>query len=347
MLTFIAGTRPEFIKIRPVILECVKRKIAFQVICTGQHTDLLSGTGVRPTLNLHEASHNDPAEYVQRVYKRLKAQDTVRWGAILVQGDTASALAGARFGYESGITVGHIEAGLRSHDLNDPFPEEGFRTQIDRLSTYHFCPTEGNLLNLYLEGFGLGSEKRWVTGNTIVDALRLMRVRRDRKDFLLVTLHRRESFGEPLRMILRGLKAFATKFPDKAILFPVHPNPEVGKALQDVPMPLNVLLRNPAPHRDFLLTLGMAGGVLTDSGGVVEEAVTLGVPLVCVRNVTERPEAFPPGSLMMPSQCEERLCEALEVSLETNPEPSDVFGDGFASAKILDQLSRNCRITVS
>ena len=336
MLTIVYGTRPEAIKLRPVILECVKRKVAFQVICTGQHTDLLSGTGVKPTLNLLEPSRNDPTEHVERVIKRLKVCDIMHWGTILVQGDTASALAGARFGAESGIPVGHIEAGLRSHDPNDPFPEELFRTEIDRLSTYHFCPTEGNLGNLIVEGYGMASMKRFVTGNTIVDALREMKVKRDRKDFLLVTLHRRESFGEPLRMILRGLKSYALKYPDKAILFPVHPNPEVRKALEDVSLPVNVLLRNPVKYRDFVTTLGMAGAVLTDSGGVVEEAITLGVPLVCVRNVTERPEAFPPGSLMMPSQCEERLCEALESAFETNPTPSTVFGNGLASAKILD-----------
>lgn len=347
MLTFVCGTRPEFIKARPLILEAKKRKLAFRVVHTGQHTDLMLGTGVRPDYSLPVAmSGNDPEAFVasaqQSLYQWLspkKFGPVLNVGTVVVIGDTASALAGARFGYDEGLPVAHVEAGLRSHDLHDPWPEEGYRVEIDRLATYHFCPTAGNIENLTAE---IPNKGFYQTGNTITDALRLMKVeRQEPRGYVLVTLHRRESFGEPMRQILTGLRDFALQHPETPILWPMHPNPKVSEALGDVPMPGNVLLRGPVSHRDFLTLLSMASCVLTDSGGVVEEATTLGVPLVCARNKTERPEAFAGenGVLLPPERCPTELAEQLLQATRDRADPSTVFGNGHAAERILEVLS--------
>lgn len=353
MLTFIYGTRPEALKLWPVLREAKRRKVPFRTICTGQHVDLLAGTMVRPTVHLGVQSLGDPVEYVERCLPILtESQRGKRLGTVVVQGDTASALVGARFAAQEHLPLAHIEAGLRSHDPNDPWPEEGFRVEIDRLATYRFCPTGGNLYNLaYVNGvinpdWGVPKSQvvrqTHVTGNTIVDALRLMRVARETpKGFVLVTLHRRESFGEPLATILRGLRNFAASHPDTAILWPLHPNPNVLESLQRVPMPPNVLMRGPIPYKGFVQLLAAANCVLTDSGGVVEEAATLGVPIVCARNKTERPEAFElPGNVLVGTDSELAIEGNLRLKYHDHDlcRPSTVFGDGFASGRILEVL---------
>lgn len=348
MLTFILGTRPEALKILPLIREAKKRKKAFRVLATGQHSDLLLGTGVRPDVNLGIESTNNPHAYLGLLYfpLREKLHAAPQGTVIVVQGDTASALAAARAGTDMGIPVAHVEAGLRSHDLADPYPEEGFRVEIDRLATYHFCPTHGNRINLLNErvigqqGQPPALENAKVVGNTITDALRLMKVTRETpKDYVLVTLHRRESFGEPLCNILRGLAKFAESHPDTAILWPLHPNPKVREALEAVPQPVNVLLRGPLPYEGFLTMLASAQAVLTDSGGVLEEATTLGVPTVCARKHTERPEAFSTKQNVLAGTKAESVEQALNAVFHTTGEPSTIFGDGHASEKILDALT--------
>ena len=351
MLSFVLGTRPELIKARPLLLLAKKRKIATRVILTGQHTDLAIGTGVKANIYLNIPSENDPEAYVNMCVDGLKDQYTGSTkDTIVVIGDTASALAGARYGNQAGIPVAHVEAGLRSGDEKDPWPEEGFRKEIDQLATYHFCPTEGNFANLQSEGVGqwireeipggfCATTGRIITGNTIVDALRLGGfVRTPPKGYVLVTLHRRESFGEPLRNILIGLRNFAISHPSVPILWPLHPNPAVGEALRAVPMPVNVMLRGPVPYSGFVELLCSATCVLTDSGGVIEEATTLGVPIVCARNKTERPEAFTVPWNALAGTHAMSVEGYLRQTFHATGEPFACFGTGYASEAILEVM---------
>lgn len=344
MITIVLGTRPEAIKALPIIRELKRRKKAFRVIHTGQHTDLMIGTGLKPNLFLQVPSENDPEAYVGACGEALSryvapSLPSNKGETVLVIGDTASAMAGAIWGNMLGYPVAHVEAGLRSHDLSDPWPEEGFRVEIDRLATYHFCPTEGNLANLCREP-AEWVEKSIVTGNTIVDALRFMKGERTTpKNYVLVTLHRRESFGEPLENVLWGLRSFARGHSDTAILWPMHPNPRVGDALRKVPMPVNVLMRGPVPYKGFLELLASANCVLTDSGGVVEEATTLGVPIVCARNKTERPEAFELPWNVLAGTNELSVEGNLRLKYHESGRPSEVFGDGNAAKRIVEVLT--------
>lgn len=334
MLTFVIGCRPEAIKVRPIILEAVARKRAFRVIATGQHTDLLQGTGVEPDLHLHVPGTNEPEGYVEQARKALESVPIVRNDVVIVQGDTASALAGALWAADRSLPLAHVEAGLRSFDLNDPWPEEGYRIRIDRLAAHRFCPTQGNLQNLQNENLtGV------VVGNTIVDALRLMKIARQEPgtQFVLVTLHRRESFGEPMRQIVAGLCEFAEANPDMAFIWPIHPNPEVKKAIP-LSTPPNLLLRPPMAYHGFVQFLAHAKAVLTDSGGVVEEACTLGVPTVIARNHTERPEALEHGTAVLIGTTTHGVRAGLQWAISASCEPSQVFGDGYASQRILDCL---------
>lgn len=329
MLTFIYGTRPESIKQFPLVREAKRRKLAFRVVCTGQHTSLLSGSGLRPDVNLNIPSSNSPLEYAKTCTDALFHGK--HSGTIIVQGDTASAVAGARLAKAKNLRLVHVEAGLRSHDLNDPWPEESFRIEIDQLSDIRCCPTPQNLQNLQNEGLS-----GVVTGNTITDALRLQKVQRQPSEAktLLVTLHRRESFGQPLLNIIEGLSRFASEHPDWIVFWPTHPNPEVQKALQ-TPLPSNVLTRSPLPYQPFLKLLSQMHLVLTDSGGLTEETTTLGIPTVIARNHTERPEAL--GLATLAGTQTDSIYAALS-SHRPEPTPNPVFGNGHASEAILDLL---------
>jgi UDP-N-acetylglucosamine 2-epimerase (non-hydrolysing) len=343
MIQIILGTRPEAIKLRPLALELVKRRIAFEIIGTGQHPDLIEGTGIRLKKCLNMTPSDDPLAYVEGVTTALVqkvARATTR--AVIVQGDTASALAGARYASHLGLKLVHVEAGLRSGDMADPWPEEGFRVEIDRLSDLLCCPTSGNSSNVIAESI-LGDKSKpqrvRVTGNTVTDALRQSGVVRKRGSHVLITLHRRESFGEPLLAILRGLKKVAEAYPDTPFCWPIHPNPRVKEAIEATELPVNVMTRGPLPYQGFMEFLASARCVLSDSGGVTEECVTLGVPLVMARDHTERPEAIEVGGAILAGKSENGVVEGLEWGMNAIVPASNVFGDGHASERIADDLT--------
>jgi len=335
VIRFILGTRPEALKILPVLRVLTARKAAFDVLCTGQHTDLLAGTGLLVARSLNLPSDNDPLAYVQAVRQALDELHVQHTDWVVVQGDTASARAGAQYATDHLLELAHIEAGLRSGDFSDPWPEEMFRVEIDNVADYKFCPTMRNLRHLEAEDLADGAH---VTGNTIVDQLRAMKVQREPGSHVLITLHRREAFGEPLKAILEGLSRVAREYPDTPFLWPVHPNPHVRDALEATALPVNVLTRDPLPYHSFLTLLASAKAVLTDSGGVVEEACTLGVPTVIARDHTERPEALGHSALLA-GKTADGVESALVQSFTRSCEPSEVFGDGHASERIADLLS--------
>jgi UDP-N-acetylglucosamine 2-epimerase (non-hydrolysing) len=282
----------------------------------------------------------------------------IRWlsgqpGPVLVQGDTATALAGARAAHFLGIPVHHIEAGIRTYDLTQPWPEEGFRTAITQLAAFHYAASEQNKVNLIEEG--IHESVVLVTGNPGLDTLRLLvgDLLRERRpvDRCLVTLHRREALGEVLGggekdsgigRIVAGLLAACGDHPHTEFIWPVHPNPEVKKALPaKEARPQNLILTDPIPHPEFAKLLARSKAVLTDSGGVQEEAAFLGVPCVVARKISDRPESLFSGHASLagydPDQIRTQLTQALRFGLLSTPFHG--FGDGHAAARIVDHLA--------
>ncbi len=310
------GTRPEVIKLAPVIrqLEALSPVLHTITVSSSQHTDLLQPFvrmfGLQVDYDLHVMrSHQTPSQVCARVLSQL---DPVlvkeKPDLILVQGDTSTALAAALAGFHRHIPVGHVEAGLRSGNAQSPFPEEMNRRLISQLATLHFAATKRNRDNLLAEG--ISAENIYETGNPVVDALKWMiksltvrppiaEILQQTEGFrrLVVTTHRRESFGEVMARNLSVLRRFVDQHPDVALLFPVHPNPEVAlPARKILGNHSRIHLLEPLNYEDFIVLLSNAWLIVSDSGGVQEEAPTLGKPLLILRENTERPEALEAGS---------------------------------------------------
>ncbi|HEY0546776.1 MAG TPA: UDP-N-acetylglucosamine 2-epimerase (non-hydrolyzing) [Pyrinomonadaceae bacterium] len=360
------GTRPEAIKLAPVIRGLEAHHDAFQTInvASGQHTDLLYPfvklLGIRIDRDLHVMSPDQtPNQVCARV---LEAMDVIledeQPDLILVQGDTTTALAGALAGFHRKIAVGHVEAGLRSGNPRSPYPEEMNRRMITRLATYHFAATARNRLTLLAEG--IEQKNIFVTGNPVVDSLKeiikgaapkhpalenLIEATRGLKRVVLTT-HRRESFGELMTENLLTLRRFVETREDVALIFPVHPNPAVvtaaRTALSSHP---RIHLIEPLGYEDFIGLLSAAWLIVSDSGGVQEEAPTLGKPLLVLRENTERPEALESGvarlvggsPLALASMLEEAYADeswAAEVLRVENP-----FGKGDSGERIAEIIA--------
>jgi UDP-N-acetylglucosamine 2-epimerase (non-hydrolysing) len=311
----IFGTRPEVIKLAPVIQQLECRSLEFQPVnvSSGQHRDLLdpflSLFGIRVDFDLQVmASDQTPNQVCSRV---LASLDPIllqtKPDLIVVQGDTTTATAAALASFHRGIPVAHIEAGLRSGDIHSPYPEEMNRRLITRLATYHFAATPRNRDTLMSEGVLSG--RIFLTGNPIVDSLELIRARSgiapaiqevltatNGLRLLVLTTHRRESFGSVMAENLRVLRNFVELRRDIVLIFPVHPNPAVMEAatsiLQGHP---RIHLIKPLGYQDFIILLSHAWLIVSDSGGVQEEAPTLKKPLLILRENTERPEAIESG----------------------------------------------------
>lgn len=356
------GTRPEAIKMAPVVeaLRARPDRFAVRVCVTAQHRGLLDQVhalfGLTPDVDLDLMRPGQtPAELTARALTALDGVLTREHPqVVLVHGDTTTALAAALAAFYRQIPVGHVEAGLRSGRLDAPFPEELHRIVIDRLARRLWAPTRRAAANLAREGIPAS----WVriTGNTGVDALRLARRRLERvalsvpgvvapgQRLALVTIHRRESFGAPLRDALRGIAALAARHPDVAFVLPVHPNPEVEGPVREALRGPNVRLIPPVDYGDLVWLLERADLVLTDSGGVQEEAATLGRPLLVLREVTERPEILEAGAGLLTGTHAERI-EAEgdrllgDAGARAAFAPRDLFGDGHAAERIAADLA--------
>jgi UDP-N-acetylglucosamine 2-epimerase (non-hydrolysing) len=359
------GTRPEIIKLAPVLRELAARPGAPRVIsvASGQHGDLLYpfaelfGIQVDHDLRVMQPDQT-PSEVCARV---LEGFDAIlareRPALLLVQGDTTTALAGALAAFHRRIPVAHVEAGLRSGDPGSPFPEEVNRRLITRLATWHFAATPGNRETLLAEG--VPAHRVFVTGNPIVDALQeilarahpggqlraLLEASRPFKRLVLTT-HRRESFGARLLANLRELRGFLDRHPDVVLLFPVHPNPAVRESAEAVlGGHQRALLLAPLAYPDFLCLLASAWLIVSDSGGVQEEAPSLGRPLLVLRDNTERPEVVEMGVARLVT-----APDALARELEQAGQPGswaervrslpNPFGRGDAGRRIVDVLTR-------
>jgi UDP-N-acetylglucosamine 2-epimerase (non-hydrolysing) len=359
------GTRPEIIKLAPVISELESRSNEFQTInvSSDQHTNLLQPFvklfDVRVDYNLNVMHENQtPNEIFARVLMAMnELLKETKPDVVLVQGDTTTALAGAMSAFYLKIPVGHIEAGLRSGNTMSPFPEEMNRRLITQVASFHFAGTEGNRTTLLSEG--IGDEKIFVTGNPVVDSLQWVLERAcpsERIENLILqtkglkriilTTHRRESFGEKMSGNLVALRNFVEEHEDVALLFPVHLNPHVVETayayLDNHP---RIRLIEPLGYQDFVSLLSNAWLIVSDSGGVQEEAPTLGKPLLILRENTERPEAIAAGIAKLVGGNPETLKQMLDEvyssdewarHVKQTPNP---FGDGKAAKRIADTLS--------
>jgi UDP-N-acetylglucosamine 2-epimerase (non-hydrolysing) len=349
-IAIVVGTRPEVIKLAPVI-KAIRKEDGLEpcVISTGQQVELLKKAldefEIKPDIeiDLNSGKTHLPEQFgnlVGQIGTCLKEIDS-RY--VLTQGDTSSAFAGAVAGFLLKIPVGHVEAGLRSHDLSSPFPEEGYRAMISRISTHQFAPTTAAVNNLISEGITESSIH--LVGNTIVDSIveyssfRIQNTKVKKK--VLVTLHRRENFGQPLRDIAAAIKDFAMEELTVQINVIVHPNPNSGLVLKELLADLvNVNLLEPLSYKDLLHEIRTSHFVLTDSGGIQEECAVLGSTLLIARNETERPEVLSESRMLIGTN-RDRVYEALKMEVKRDirfMEYPDlnlaILGDGQSSSRI-------------
>jgi UDP-N-acetylglucosamine 2-epimerase (non-hydrolysing) len=365
-ICFVFGTRPEAIKLAPVIAAVrAEEGLGCHVCVTAQHRGMLDQVlrvfRLKADVDLNIMRHDQSlaeltAAAITGLDEHLGAR---RPDMVVVQGDTTTAFCGALAAFYRGTPVAHVEAGLRTGNMLSPWPEEANRVMISRLASLHFAPTESGRANLLREG--VAPDAVLVTGNTVVDAL-LHTVREVERDppavpglpedlladsgpeLVLVTGHRRENFGEALESICGALADLARRLPDARFVYPVHLNPNVRGPVESIlgeGGPPNVHLLEPLAYPEFVRLMKGAALIMTDSGGIQEEAPSLGKPVLVMREVTERPEALEAGTARLVGAAREKIvAEALR--LLTDPEErrkatptENPFGDGRAAGRIV------------
>ena len=365
-IDIVIGTRPEAIKMAPVIAEMRRRaNFSVRVVATGQHTDMLRQAldyfELKADVNLDIMRQAQTLDYItSSVLVRVgETFDADKPDAVLVHGDTTTTFAAALAAFYRQIPVGHVEAGLRSFDKYRPFPEEMNRVLTDRIAKWWFAPTDLARKNLLAEG--VADDAIFVTGNTVVDALQmalkktaspknpcLLPLAADKGRFLLVTAHRRESWGQPLERICDALREILSMYEDLRALVPMHKNPKVREVivarLGDHP---RVILCDPLDYPDFVWALDNCTLILSDSGGVQEEASALRKPVLILREITERPEALEQGSGILVGTDREKIVAETDNLLRDAGAyagivrrcESSPFGDGRAAGRIADILT--------
>ena len=359
-IAVVFGTRPEAIKLAPVVLELSKdKRFHALTIVTGQHRQMLDQVlnlfHISPAYDLGVMTEMQPlARIVYRSVDRLdKVFREVRPDAVLVQGDTSSTFVASLAAFYNRIPVGHVEAGLRTADRWQPFPEEINRRLTSVLADWHFAPTELARHNLLREK--ISPQSIFVTGNTVVDAFRLV-LRNTKpklklpmavagKRIILVTAHRRENHGEPMKSICLALSELVHRFPDVAIIFPVHPNPEVRKVVFPILSKHEcVWLTDPLDYFQNVQLIRQSTLILTDSGGIQEEAPILGKPVLILRNTTERPEGVRAGVARLVGTKKTRIVQEASKLL-SDPQAyrraatvANLYGDGKAAKRIVNYL---------
>lgn len=356
-ICIVLGTRPEIIKLAPVILECQKRQVPFFIIHTNQHYsqemdavffDELSLPAAAYNLCIGSGTHGEmTGAALARIEKVLMDE---RPDCVLVQGDTNTAFAGALAAAKLHIPVGHVEAGLRSYDRR--MPEEINRVLIDHVADFLFAPTQRDRTTLL--GEGIAPEKIIVTGNTIVDALLHYRPIAEQKSdilstldlapkhYILVTAHRQENVDDEMRLrgILDGL-ALVHVQTNLPLFYPIHPRTKKRMAEEEIELPAGVRALPPAGFFDFLTLEVNAALCITDSGGVQEEACILGVPCVTVRDTTERPQTLEIGANTLAGANPEKIAESAKAMLSKKSDWQHPFGDGHSAERIVDYFDRH------
>jgi UDP-N-acetylglucosamine 2-epimerase (non-hydrolysing) len=356
----IFGTRPEAIKLSPVVKELSKHPHKFKSVVgvTGQHDELLKQVlnlfKIKPDFNLMVMQKNQSlTELTSSILKEIGERiSEVEPDIILIQGDTTTVFATALAAFYQKVKIGHVEAGLRTNDKYQPFPEEMNRCMTDQMSDIFFAPTETNRLNLLKNG--IPDQKIHVTGNTIVDALLDISSRnRFNNDVLhsangkmvLVTAHRRENFGKPLENVFQAIHKLAGMYSDIQFICPVHPNPNVRNTVHGILSGIkNVSIIAPLDYLSFVQLMAKAHFILTDSGGIQEEAPSLKKPLLILRNKTERPEVVDAGGAKIVGTSKEMIIHEFTRLIEDDEYYKSMsnirnpYGDGTAAKKIVKIL---------
>lgn len=357
MLVF--GTRPEAIKMCPLVNELKTRKEIETIVCvTGQHRQMLDQVleafSVVPDYDLSVMKDRQTLfDVTVNIMNRIReVLETVRPDVVLVHGDTSTTFATALACYYLQIPVGHVEAGLRTYNIYSPYPEEFNRQAVGIIAAYHFAPTELSKENLLKEG--KKPETIYVTGNTAIDALKTT-VRKDythpvlewAKDsrLIMITAHRRENLGEPMKHMFRAIRRVCDEHPDIKAVYPIHMNPAVRETAQAIlGDDERIRIIEPLDVLDFHNFLARSYLILTDSGGIQEEAPSLGKPVLVMRDTTERPEGIAAGTLKLVGTDEGTIYENFKMLLEDQEAyrkmstASNPYGDGFASKRIADIL---------
>lgn len=360
MLVF--GTRPEAIKMCPLVNELKGRKGIETTVCvTGQHRQMLDQVleafSVKPDYDLsimkdRQTLFDVTANILNRIREVL---EEVRPDVVLVHGDTSTTFVTALACYYLQIPVGHVEAGLRTYNIYSPYPEEFNRQAVGIIAAYHFAPTELSRENLLKEGKNPASI--YVTGNTAIDALKTT-VREDYTHpklewakgsrLIMITAHRRENLGEPMKHMFRAIRRVCDEHPDIKAIYPIHMNPVVRETAREIlGDDERIRIIEPLDVLDFHNFLARSYLILTDSGGIQEEAPSLGKPVLVMRDTTERPEGIAAGTLKLVGTEEAVIYENFKLLLENQEEyekmstASNPYGDGFASRRIADILEGN------
>jgi UDP-N-acetylglucosamine 2-epimerase (non-hydrolysing) len=359
------GTRPEAIKMAPIVQALNAHPDCEPLVCvTAQHREMLDQIlelfQIKPNVDLNLMQPGQTlAGLTARILKQLPPViDELAPDAVLVQGDTTTTFCAALSSFYANVPVGHMEAGLRTGDIRAPFPEEMNRVLTTRLARWHFPATENNRQTLLNEG--VDAESVFVTGNSVIDALLQIRdrienghrsqqtndlIERFKRPFILVTGHRRESFGGGFESMCRAIAQLATSHPELDIVYPVHLNPNVQEPVRRILGGIeNINLIDPLSYEPFVAMMCRSKFVLTDSGGVQEEAPSLGKPVLVMRDQTERQEGLD-GGVRLVGTSEERILSESEKLLSDDAhyrqmaEASNPYGDGTASTKIVNLLA--------
>ncbi|MFC4386584.1 non-hydrolyzing UDP-N-acetylglucosamine 2-epimerase [Gracilibacillus marinus] len=353
------GTRPEAIKMCPLVKELKTREKLDTIVCvTGQHremlTQVLDAFNVVPDYNLSVMKEKQTLfDVTINILEKMKSVlEEVKPDVVLVHGDTSTTFVTSLACFYLQIPIGHVEAGLRTYNIHSPYPEEFNRQAVGIVSKYNFAPTEMSKENLLKEGKDPSSI--YVTGNTAIDALNTT-VREDYSHdqiewasdskLIMITAHRRENLGEPMRNMFKAIKRIVDEYPDIKAVYPIHMNPIVREAANEI-LGNNDRVRiiEPLEVLDFHNFLSRSYLILTDSGGIQEEAPSLGKPVLVMRDTTERPEGIAAGTLKLVGTDEENIYKNFKLLLEDNEEyekmskASNPYGDGYASKRIADVL---------
>lgn len=370
------GTRPEAIKMAPLVHALAKDSHFEAKVCvTAQHREMLDQVlklfSIVPDYDLNIMQPGQGlTEITCRILEGLKpVLESFKPDVVLVHGDTTTTMAASLAAFYQQIPVGHVEAGLRTGDLSSPWPEEGNRTLTGRLATWHFAPTETSRENLLKENIAPGQIT--VTGNTVIDALFWVRDRAlgdealrttlmqrypflaNGKKMILVTGHRRESFGRGFEQICQALAEIAASHPEVQIVYPVHLNPNVSEPVNRILGHVdNVILIEPQDYLPFVWLMDNAWLILTDSGGIQEEAPSLGKPVLVMRDMTERPEAVAAGTVRLVGTDRQRIVAEVmhllkdDAAYQAMSRAHNPYGDGQACHRILSALKNKNQVTL-
>lgn len=356
----IFGTRPEAIKMAPLVKELEKRKEIESIVCvTAQHRQMLDQVldtfKIKPDYDLNIMKQGQTlGEITTRALTGLEnVIKECKPDIVLVHGDTTTTFVGALAAFYNQVAIGHVEAGLRTYDKYSPYPEEMNRQMVDCMTDMYFAPTELSKENLLKEN--IAERKIYVTGNTVIDAMKTTVTKnykhkelewiKENEKMILLTAHRRENLGEPMRHIFQGIKRIVDEFSDVKVIYPIHLNPKVRKIANEIFGNCDrVKLIEPLEVFDFHNFQNRAYLILTDSGGIQEEAPSLGKPVLVLRDTTERPEGIKAGTLKLVGTDEEKIYIETKKLLNNKSEynkmskASNPYGDGNASIYIVNNI---------